>query len=207
MKITLHRALTELKTIDERIAKSIQNTLFIGSKKGEKGLVNQNTTETDFEKETKSKMSSITDLIDRKTKVKSAIVNANATTIVKINGNEMTIAEAIVNKAFISNKKVLVQAMKSRLREVESYVNSMNDKVEHNAINLAQAALQKDNVKIGDNDAVNITQPYIEVNSNHLVDPLNLKKQIEWLEEEILDFETEVDASLSEVNATTFIEI
>ena len=65
----------------------------------------------------------------------------------------------------------------------------------------------KDNVKIGENDVNSITEPYIEKNEFHLVDPLNLAKTIEDLSDEIEDFESNVDAALSEINALTFIEI
>jgi hypothetical protein len=47
----------------------------------------------------------------------------------------------------------------------------------------------------------------MESNEWHLSDPLNIVDKIDALEKEVSEFETEVDATLSEINAITFIEI
>lgn len=44
-------------------------------------------------------------------------------------------------------------------------------------------------------------------NEFEIIDPLNVKQQIEKLSNRIEEFESEVDAVLSESNATTFIEV
>ncbi|GAG32212.1 unnamed protein product, partial [marine sediment metagenome] len=75
------------------------------------------------------------------------------------------------------------------------------------ALKLAEAALQKDNVKINDGDAVAITEPFIKKNRFELVDPLKVEELTEELQTDVDDFETEVDAVLSEINAITFIQI
>jgi hypothetical protein len=52
-----------------------------------------------------------------------------------------------------------------------------------------------------------IPKPYLENNAPRFIDPLDVKKKIEELANEISKFEAEVDVVLSEANAKTEIEI
>lgn len=205
-QMTIHRALAELKLIDARIEKGIDAIVPSGVMQPEK-LVNQFHKKDDFEKDAKSKYDSVTDLIDRKHKIKSAITQANSVTEVEIGDKKMTISEAINYKQVIGLRKRFAQTLKSKHALSKTQVEDGNAKVDENALRLAEAALNKDNVKIGDNDAVAITKPYIEANKFILVDPLDVDKKVEDMIKEIDEFEADVDAKLSEVNATTFIEI
>jgi len=64
-----------------------------------------------------------------------------------------------------------------------------------------------DKVKPTDDDVKAIVDPFVKRNQFHLVDPLVAEALIEKLKKEVEDFEMEVDACLSEINATTFIEV
>jgi hypothetical protein len=205
-KMSIHRALSELKMIDARIEKAILAIEPTGVTQKDK-LVNQFYKREDFEKEAKSKLQSVNDLIERKNKIKSAIVKANSVTLVEINGNKMTIADAINFKHVIEFKKKLISTLEHKHRNAKATVERNNKQVTDNALKLAEAALQKDNVKIGDNDAVAITEPYLDKNQYHIVDPLDVDKLVETLQIEVSNFECEVDAVLSEINAITNIEI
>lgn len=207
-KMSIHRALSELKMIDARIEKAILAIEPTGVTQKDK-LVNQFYKREDFEKEAKSKLQSVNDLIERKNKIKSAIVKANSVTLVEINGNKMTIADAINFKQVIEFKKKLISTLEQKHKNAKVTVERNNKQVTDNALKLAEAALQKDNVKIGDNDAVaiTITEPYLDKNQYHIVDPLEVDKLVETLQIEVSNFECEVDAVLSEINAITNIEI
>lgn len=205
-KMTIHRALSELKLIDARIEKAILAIEPTGVTQKDK-LVNQFYKKEDFEKEAKAKFQSVNDLIERKNKIKSAIVKANGVTQVEINGEKMTIADAINFKQVIDFKKKLIATLEQKHRNAKATAERNNKQVEDNALRLAEAALQKDNVKINDGDAVAITEPYLAKNQFHLVDPLKVDELVEKLQTEVNDFESEVDAVLSEINAVTVIEI
>lgn len=205
-KMTIHRALSELKLIDARIEKAISAIEPTGVTQKDK-LVNQFYNKDDFEKKAKANFQSVNDLIERKNKIKSAIVNANGITQVEINGEKMTIADAINFKQVIDFKKKLIATLEQKHRNAKAIAEKNNKQVEDNALRLAEAALQKDNVKINDGDAVAITEPYLTKNQFHLVDPLKIDELVEKLQIEVNDFETEVDAVLSEINAVTLIEI
>lgn len=205
-KMTIHRALAELKLIDARIEKGIGEIEPTGIQvKGK--LVNGAHDRESFENEAKSKFQSVTDLIERKLKIKSAIVKANAETMITVAGKSMTIADAINYKQIVGVRRMLANTLLNKHKSKETTMEHNNAKIESNALQLAGAALQKDNVKIGDNDAVAITKPYIEANEFHLVDPLGVRSKADKIIEEVEKFEVEIDATLSEINATTFIEI
>jgi len=205
-KMTIHRALAELKLIDSRIEKGIKTIIPTGTMQKGK-LVSGLYTKEDFEENAKSKYQSVIDLIERKGKIKSAIVKANSTTTVNIGGVEMTIADTINFKMSIGLKKQLILDLVSKHNKAKENVEKNNAIVEENALKLAAAALSKDNVKLGDNDVMSVTKPFLENNTFKLIDPLEVEKLTDVLQKEVTDFEVEVDATLSEINAITIIKI
>lgn len=204
-KMTIHRALSELKLIDAKIEKQINEVVPTGIyQKGK--LVNGYLQETDFEKTAKSKYDSVTDLITRKNQIKSAIVNANGKTMVSVAGKEMAIADAINFKAVIKFKKKLIQTLKERHRQAVGELNKANEQVNGNVQRILEATFGKENVKVGDKDVEAVSKPYLEANQFHLFDPLKVDDTVQVLEKEVSEFEAEVDAVLSEINAVTIIE-
>lgn len=209
IKMTIHRALAELKLIDSRIEKGISQIIPTGIAHEGK-LVNGIYPKEEFEKNVKAKYQSVTDLIGRKNSIKSAIVKANGITEVKIGEKTMTIADAINFKTVIAVKKNLIEQMTKQHNSVKSKLTIENEKVHEIALQNAKIMLGRQteqNVNPTDEDVKNIMDPFIKRNELHLVDPLGVEKAIEVLQIEVDDFELEVDAALSEINATTFIEI
>ena len=205
-KLSLHRALAELKLVDKKLGKKIQGCRPLGVKREGK-LVDDIYKEEVFDETAKSLHQSIEDLVKRKTKLKVSIVKANSETEVIIGKKKMTIADAITYKDVIQYRKAYLERLEGDRQTTLAQLERANAKVEDNAIRIAEQALQKDNVKIGDNDVENVIGPYLKQNKYHLVDPLKIEELIKDMTEEIENFETEVDAVLSEANATTFIEI
>lgn len=205
-KMTIHRALSELKLIDAKIDK--QTGEIIPSSFAQKGkLIMGYMTEEAFEKEAQSKYDSVVDLIDRKLKIKSAIVKANGSTTVTIAGKVMTIADAINFKAIVLKKIQLVNRLRAMHNKALGDLNKNNEIVEQNVQRLLEATFGKENVKVGNGDVDAVRKPYMEANTFHLFDPLKVVAKLEAMEKEVSDFQSEVDATLSEINATTFIEI
>lgn len=205
-KMTIHRALSELKLIDAKIEKQINEILPSGiNQKGK--LINGHITEADFKKAAQSKFDSVNDLITRKNQIKSAIVKANGETKVKVAEKEMTIADAINFKAVVKFKKQLAETLKARHQQAIGGLNKNNEQVERNVQAILEATFGKENVKAGKDDVEAVRKPYMDANEFHLFDPLKVAEKIEAIEKEIGEFEAEVDAVLSEINAVTFIEV
>lgn len=204
-KVTIHRALAELKLMGVKIDKQIMELDPIGITQKDKP-VNGVYQKEDFESNVKSKFQSLTDLIDRRTKIKSAIVRVNGTTLVKVAGEEMSISDAITMKNTIESKKRLIEVLKRKVSAAKTSLEKSNTQIEANALQLTQVVLSKQNVKVSEEDVKKVAEPYLKDNTFHLVDPIKAEERALDLEKKVGDFEAEVDAVLSEINATTFVE-
>lgn len=213
--ITLHRALSELKIIGSRIEKQISELVPLGMYQRGK-LVNAGiggyipSTLEEFEASAKSKLQSINDLIERRNTIKKAVISKNSIVEMKVSGNRMTIADAINFKQILVYKKMLIQNLVAKQNGIISAFNRSNEVMERNLQTVLEASFGgKDNVKAKKDtpDIETITSSFRQVNELILSDPLELNKIIEQIEKEISDFETEVDAKLSEINAVTTIDI
>lgn len=208
-KITIHRALTELKTLDARINKAINNIIPIGIQQEGK-LVNNIYDKDTFIANAKENYQSINDLVDQKVKIKSAIIQSNSTTTITIDKQLMTVADAINFKTIIIHKEDLINTFVGFLNSCRAKQNKETERIEQIALDNAKIMLgkQTDNsVQPTDKDVREIMEPFIARNKLNLIDPLDLDTTIKKLQLEVDNFSTEIDAVLSESNATTFIEI
>lgn len=206
MKMSIHRGLAEIKTLDKRIERSIQSVLVGSKKKSADNVANSTLSKDKFIETIKANYQSIQDLINRRTKIKRLIVLSNATTEVEIAGIKYTVAEAIENKKVIEDKKSLLQQITSQYNSHMANVNRMNEKVEQNLEVQIQAMLGSDK-QSKTSGLEGFIQQYKEQNEWELVDGLSIETEIKRLQTEIEDFENNIDFVLSESNATTFIEI
>ncbi len=206
-KITITRALSELKLLDSRINKEIDACLFVDiyQKRMNRSLLAQSTKEN-FEKNTFAAYQSIVDLISRRKKIKDAILKSNSVTIVKINKKPYTVIEAIERKASIDYEKKLLLAMKNKWAEVKTKIEKQRLDLEAQIEKMIINNLGADK-KTNKEDYENIANPLMEVNAFNLIDPINIEKKIKDLDAEIDSFQSEVDFILSESNAKTQIEI
>lgn len=106
-KISITEALTELKLYDQKINKVLCSADFIGCKKKSSDRVNSFKLEN-FEANAKASYQSVSDLIENRARLKSAIVQSNAATMVEIAGKKYTVAEAIERKNSIEYDKMLL---------------------------------------------------------------------------------------------------
>jgi hypothetical protein len=205
-KMSIHRALAELKLIDYKISTAIGNYEPVGAMQKNK-KVNGIRELEEFKSNAISKTQKIEDLIERKRLIKSKIMHSNSKTTVSILNKKMTVADVIFYQEIIEKKKEYLTTLKSVKANVYKSIEAHNAKVDQNALTLANNALGKPDIKITDASVQDIVKPYIENNKVDLVDPIKIEEKIEKLEEEISVFEAEVDAKLSESNAITMIEV
>lgn len=207
-KMTIHRALVDLKLIDSKIEKGILEIEPTGMMQQDKP-VNGFYKKEDFESAAKAKLQSVLDLIERKTKIKSAIVISNGITMVEVSGKKMTVADAINYKNIIIFKKQLLSSLSKKHNQVKSKVQTENEKVNNVALENAKIMIGRqgdDKVKPTDDDVKAIVEPFVKRNELHLVDPLKVEVFVDKNTSEIELFEAEVDAVLSESNSLTTIE-
>lgn len=204
--MTITRALAELSLLDDKINKKINTSdfAFFSSKKN-KNNVNINLINSTA---AKSSYQSINDLINRRKKIKSAIVLSNASTYVTLGGEKMTVAEVIERKQMIPFFTSLLEKMKSNRQTVLNQVERSNLQMENDLQKILEINFGKaNNIKTNADDIDNISKSYRDHNSSEMLDPLEIDKKIAELEE-ILDLlRTESNFVLSESNAITKITI
>jgi hypothetical protein len=205
MEISITRGLAELKTLDSRINKSIQETSLIANTTGKKIIVGFQSNEQ-FEDKVKSSYQSVTDLIKRRNAIKAAIVQSNAITTVEVAGAAMTVAEAIERKTSIAYEQALLNKMKSEYVNAIRKFEQEDAKVKERLDELLKTTFGKD-VKVDANQYDSTAKPFLEQNEPKLVDPLKLKNEIESLENVIEEFSLNVDFVLSESNTMNKITI
>ena len=211
MKYTITRALAELKTLKNRYTKEVYNLHLIAVKHGKnlRTPYSQYKPE-DFKAQAKSEYQSICDLERRITEIKNKIDESNFTTKVTIGDKEMTIIEVLNYKNNILGlkearlltlkdlkKKALLDYDKALLEnkaKVENFVSGKNS----NTANASKSAMELEGETV---EAIE------KVWAVELIDPLELDKEIESLENEIETFKHNIDFVLSESNSITTIEV
>ena len=206
--MTITRGLAELKLLDKRINHKISESNFITANKKSNKKINGIYTVDEFSQNAKAQYQSVLDLIERRKKIKTAIVNSNANTIVNIAGKEMTVADAIERKESIQYEQTLLNTMRKQYSTSLGKMQIENEKVNAKLDELLNTSFGKENKqKVSDDEISIISKPYLEQNEFVLINPLEIHKKIESLNEEIDNFISEVDYVLSESNSITRITI
>lgn len=211
-KITIHRILSELKTIDDRINKEISSFKPLTVKRGNNSLVSTGgrlpIPEEEFVNNAKSTYQSIKDLINRKFKLKSALTKANVNTKVTIDGKEYTIIEAIEMKSIMDLKKSLLYRMTLEINQSNKTYESTSAQVDSDfermlSTQVANITNKSDIQKVRDG----YMETFYKQNEVKMVDPLKCSDLANSLQKEIDKFLMEIDSALSEANATTLVEL
>ena len=206
--MNIHQALVELKTLDKRIDSAIHDTKWIVANKHSTTKIS-GVDLKDYIENTKSRHQKVTSLIARAEAIKRAVVNSNAVTKVTIAGKEYTVAEAIEMK---NNGIERLRALVFQMAQDYSVAKAAAERA--NGIELERRADEYVRTMIGTTDVKGMTEEvkrmrddFIKAQTMELVDPINVQKQIEELNERISAFEANVDAALSVSNALTNITI
>lgn len=205
MDITITRALRELKTLDARILKKINETTFATSKKPKENIAGFKTV-TEFENKAKENIQSIQDLMNRRKQIKTAIVESNAKTIVEVAGVKMTVADAIERKNFIEVEKTLLRKMNTDYGQAQIRVEQQNELAQDRLDTQLNNMISKD----GKTDLTAVEgykKLFWESEETKLIDPVNVNAIASKMAQDIETFEDDVDVALSEINARTFISI
>lgn len=205
-KMTVHRALAELKTLDARIQKAISSTTYCFANKHSNTKVNG--VEIDeFIATMKDNYKSIRSLINRRNAMKKAVVLSNATTDVEIGGVKYRVAEAIEMKNHgMDNYQVLVNAITRNRAISQEAIDKYNGATLEKKADDYVVGLYGSKEKATGTEAEATRKAYIEANTYDFVDPLCIVTIQQSLEDMIANFNAEIDAVLSVSNAITEIE-
>ena len=96
--------------------------------------------------------------------------------------------------------------MKDEYNERVRFCDMKNSQLQNTAESMRLSILGRD-AKTKDDKPLGVVDTYVKENTTELVDPLDVKKKIELLEEKRNILLTELDTQIKVSNATTFIEI
>lgn len=208
MEMTVQRALNELNTLENRIDKRLSDFRIIGTRKNSENRVSETREPVaDFAVRAKAIMDSADALLKRQQQLKHAIMTSNAQTMIEVAGVTYSVMTAIDRKRTIESEKQVLACMKQALRNAETKVSRENDKVEDYIQRQVLAMASGDLANKKDEFITSFEKSYRDKNGWDLVDPLGLRDLIEKREQEILDFELEIDTALTVSNAITKIVI
>lgn len=211
-QMTIHKALSELKVIDDRISKAICSGTYVIANKHSNEKI-KGVPINKFKEDMTASYQKVDDLIKRRNAIKRAVVLSNAVTKVKIGEVEYTVAEAIEMKNHgMEFKDAFAREMSVQLARAQAELDkNSGDAIEKRAEQYVISVIQaqpKDSKMAIDSDAMKkLREDYIKNNTYDMIDPLGVKNIVDKLSNEIDAFNTEVDAALSCSNALTVIEV
>ena len=209
-KMSVTRALAELKRTDEQIQRAQSGKSFVAvtvGKDNRQKVLNASAPVATVKSDIQSAFDTIQALYEKRAKLKAALVQSNAVTKVNIAGAEVTVAEAIEMKRSIQSKRDFVQVLKAQLTNANAVVAKTNATMEAQIDAHIATIYGNDKGKAEAAMVDAIAKPQRDQKEAALLDPMNIAKVIEQLENEISLVDTELDFTLSEVNAKTEISI
>lgn len=209
-KITVTRALVELKRLDARIAQAIRTGTFSAVQvgQGDKAKVLHSAKQVSTVRgEINASFQSVESLLKNRVAVKSAIVASNAVVMVTLGEASMTVAEAIDLKATLPLRKQLITEVKSQMAKAKQAAEVSNTRMESEINTQIQALLGADKAKHEPATLKMITDTQKGMKEQTLIAEDLVVEKLKTLEADLLNIETELDFVLSESNALTSVEV
>ena len=207
-KMTIHKALAELKIIDDRIISAISEGTYCVAHKHSNEKIKGAPVE-EYKRVMQGYYDKSTDFIKRRNVIKRAVTLSNAVTKVDVIGEEYTVAEAIDMKNHgVEFDEMLLDALKKQYNKAQAEILKHNgDDLEKRAEQYVIGIYGSKEGKTNTDDFEKTKKDFIRANEYELVDSIKILDKINALEEKIASFKAEIDAALSVSNSLTYIEI
>ena len=201
VKMTMTRALVELKTLDKRITKhSDECEVLRVRQRNDKWDVSS------WSKDATAQLQSVLALIARRDLIKAKIIQSNAMTKVKLGDASLTVAEIIDKKQNLPYKQHLLAHLRLQRSNCTSVFDQKEAAVRAKLDRLLELEFGKEG-KSNSGNIATISDTYLAANKVELLDPTEIDKQIKQLEHEVEEIDKESNLLLSESNATTTIDL
>ena len=216
-KMLVTQALDQRDLLVKKICDKIRKASFTETKKhNEEKVMERRVTQKEFEKEARSSYQQIIDLIHWYDKVDQAILRSNAETLIETSYGTMSIANALAlrsrlncSNAYDSDSNFegnLMMKLQEELNEKIRVMEQKNKGLQNTAETMRLSILGKD-TKTKDETPLKVVDVYVQENTTELIDPLNVRKKINELNERRETILNELDTKIKVSNATTFVEI
>lgn len=210
VKMSLYQAITKKKTLEAEVEKirrtSLENVTGVKFQYSQKMADGSNS--DDAKKQFQASYDKIFSLLDNYNALKAAINDANASTMVNINGNSYSIANAISRYRHLAVEERYVQAALSAIETNKDSVSSHNDRVlDPQNIQSHVNVILGENTKRTDEVIASITDAYKKDNLWEIYDPHNYEEKLRKKLEEISNFKEVYHFALTSANVNTIIEV
>ena len=216
-KMLVTQALDERDLLVKKISDKIDKASFVDTiKPNEDKVYSKRIGKDEYAKEAESAYQQIVDLIERFQKIDAAIVASNAETEITTSYGKFTVAGAISLRSRLRGlgtydveadfEGILKSKMQDEYNERVRTCDLKNSQLQNTAESMRLSILGKDS-KTKDDKPLGVVDAYVKENTTELVDPLDIKKKIESLEEKNNTLLKELDTQIKVSNATTLIEI
>lgn len=216
-KMLVTQALDERDLLVKKIADKIAKASFVDTiKPNEDKVYHKKVSKEEYAKEAEAAYQQIVDLVERFQKIDAAIVASNAKTEITTSYGTFTVAGAISLRSRLRNfgsyggeadfEGMLQNKMRAEYNERVRFCDVKNSQLQSTAEGMRLSILGKDS-KTKDEKPLGVVDTYVKENTTELVDPLDVKKKMEMLEEKRNTLLTELDTRIKVSNATTFIEV
>lgn len=216
-KMLVTQALDERDLLVKKISDKIEKASFVDTiKPNEDKVFEKRISKEEYAKEAEAAYQQIHDLIRRFQKIDAAIVDSNAKTGIQTSYGEFTVAGAISLRSRLRGMDAydgeadfegkLGNKMRSEYNERIQFSDLKNSQLQTTAENMRLSILGRD-TKVKDDKPLGVVDAYVKENTTELVDPLDVKKKLDALEDKRNTLLQELDTQIKVSNATTFIEI
>lgn len=207
-KMTIHKALSELKVLDSRISDAINATSFVvANKHSNTKIAGSNI--SDYTGKVKSDYQSIRTLIHRRNAIKRGVTKSNATTVIDVNGEKMTVAEAIDMKAKgVDYLQTLANQISAQLAHAKRIADTENgERLSAKADEYIKAMFAGVDMKNVAEETNKVRETFMQAQTVEIVDPIGAESICKELRDYTDGFLSELDSALSVSNALTTIVI
>ncbi len=207
MKYTITRGLAELTMLKDKHQKEVMKLNLIAVKQGTKiRKPNSSYDEKSFIEQAKQTYQSVLDIERRILEIKNKIDESNFTTKIKIGEIEMTVSEALNMKRLIEFKRTRLNYLKNMKAKAQLDFDCGTEENRRRIEKMAQDQAAGGSSKAGEAEK-EIVESVERIYKMDFIDPVDITKEIEKLENEITEFDNNIDYVLSESNSTTYIEV
>lgn len=209
--LSITRVMASLKSLDARLNQAINAGPYMALSKGATNPVLVNVAYSDvasFESASKANYDSIVKLMDNRNKLRAALTQSNALVKVKVGGVERSIAETLeYRRSVVPVMTSFIELLKAQLGKFTTLKDSADKQLEE-TIERQSTAMTGQGTAKADPGFLTTLRGQLESNlKTNLVDPLGLRAVIEKHQKELDSFLLEVDYVLSEINATTTVDV
>ena len=212
MKISLHRALSQIKTTAARLEDLFYNdNLQLVDIADVNGKTSDKTQEADVIAMIQGSHDKFNSMYSNLFKLKSALAQANAGAIGEVErfeicGSKYTIAELIILKSMLHYEKDFIDHARHQLAKAKRQLDE-RDKDLKRRIDSHVAAMSGGDKKNNSDEVKQFIEFFTKNNEWHMIDPLKLEKMIEEKDAEYAKLVVEIDSALDERNALTLIDV